>query len=219
MAKLKVDLQSERKEYVDHMESCRGAHNAGNYTTALELANSACDFIDGMMQFEHRFEGRDSWTTIESIDYVLCYSPLTFEKQYLDRLAILIKSQRRIQKNMTTDLTQSIAKAISIMHDAYRLWNHIEVHDDVRQDDLRKTLGGDQDQWRWIAETWVKMGIVHRIPESHSYRLQLVTRLNDQIRGKCPHCGVIGKATKHRLLDAIECPKCHVQSAFVLLSN
>jgi predicted RNA-binding Zn-ribbon protein involved in translation (DUF1610 family) len=172
-----------------------------------------------MMQFAHRYENHESWASVESIDYVFRFAPILFEAQHINRLADLFKSQKRIQKNVTTNLAQSLAKAQTLLHDAYRLWNHLESQGTSRQDDLRTTLGGDQDQWRWMAETWERIGIVRRVPENQSYRLQLVTRLDEVIRGKCPNCGVVGKATKLRLLDSLECPKCRATGFFVLLVN
>jgi hypothetical protein len=219
MAKLKAELDQERNEYSKGMLLCRQSHDDGDYQQALETAASACEYVDGMMQFEHRYENRETWASIESMEYVFRYAPILFEGQYIKRLAALLKSQKRIQKNVTTDLSQSLAKAQTLMQDAYRLWNHLESQETPRQDDLRTTLGGDQDQWRWIAETWERIGIVRRTPENHSYRLQLVTRLGEGIRGKCPNCGVVGKATKLRLLDKLDCPKCRVIGMFVLLPN
>jgi hypothetical protein len=219
MSKLKAALEQDHNEYSKVMLLCRQAHDDGDYQKALEMAASACECVDGKMQFEHRYENREQWATIESIDYVFQNAPILFETRHINRLAVLLKSQKRIQKNVAADLAQSLAKAQTLMQDAYRMWNHLESQGTPRQDDLRAHLGGDQDQWRWLAEIWERLGIVQRTPENHSYRLQLVTRLSESTRGKCPNCGVVGKATKLRLLDKLECPKCHATGMFVLLVN
>ena len=105
------------------------------------------------------------------------------------------------------------------MWDAYRLWEHLEKRPDARQDELRQDLGGDQNRWRRMSETWEEMGVVRRTPEGRSYRLTLVTRMDQTVFGKCPSCGVIGKTSKTKLMDDVTCPKCQTVGKFVILAT
>ena len=109
MAKLKAELEQEREKYSEGMLQCRQAHNDGDYQKALEMAASACEYVDSMMQFAHRYENHESWASVESIDYVFRFAPILFEARLINRLADLLKSQKRIQKNVTTNLVQSLA--------------------------------------------------------------------------------------------------------------
>jgi hypothetical protein len=104
------------------------------------------------------------------------------------------------------------------MWDAHRLWNHIEQHPNSRQDELRRTLHGDQDQWRALAETWERMGLLSRLSEGGSYQLSFCTRMDEPASAKCPSCAAIGKAPKSKLLHELACPKCHSHVLFVLLA-
>jgi hypothetical protein len=177
----------------------------------------SCDYVDGMMQFERRFEERTERKSVETIDYVLQYAPLVFDQASLDELGGILKSQKRIDKNTTADLADNLKKAIDLMWNAHRLWTVLEQSNDVPQDKLRTNLGGDQERWRSIAESWSRMGLVQRIPERGSYRISLTTRITAQVRGKCRRCGATGKAAMGRFLEEITCPKCQSTSTFVIL--
>src|SRR5262249_14234082 len=135
----------------------------------------------------------------------------------LNKLDAVLKGQRRIEKNASVNLAESRTRAREQMWDAHRLWNHLERHPNARQDELRKTLGGDQDQWRRVSETWEKMGVICRVAEGNSYRLSLATQLDEPVFAKCPTCGVVAKAPKAKFLDEAVCPKCHAHVSFVIL--
>ena len=148
---------------------------------------------------------------------VLRYAPLIFDSDSLDQLASLLKSQRRIDKNSAVDIASDLEASVSTMWDAHRLWSHLECEHEVRQDELRRKFGGDQDKWRWIAETWERMGLLCRVPEGGSYRLSLVSRLETRVRGKCASCGVTGQADKFHLFQEIQCPKCKASGFWVIM--
>jgi hypothetical protein len=196
----------------------RAAHGEGRYLEAVEIAINACQYIDGMMQFERRFEDRMARRSIETIEYAFQYAPLMFDRASLDTLAELLKSQKRIDKNATADLADDLQKAVELMWDAHRLWTVLEEADDVPQDKLRVMLGGDQEYWRYIAESWDRMGLIQRIPERGSYRISLTSRVTQEIRGKCRSCGATGKAAMGRFLEEITCPRCKTTSTFVIIA-
>src|SRR4029079_18230152 len=108
------------------------------------------------------------------------------------------------------DLVASKKAAKQLLWDAHRLWNHIESQVVVREDEIRRSLGGTHDRWAAIFEVWKAMGILVPSPEGNSFLLSFRTRMDDPCYAKCPSCGAVGKATKSRLLDPITCPKCRV---------
>jgi hypothetical protein len=218
MAKKKAELEFDCTRYSELMAEVRQARKECDFPRAVQLAMSAWDHVDGMMQYERRYGGQAEFKSIDSIDFVLRFAPLLFDFEILQKLEVLLKSQRRLDKNTTADLPQSLDKAKAEMWEAHRLWGLLEANVEVRQDQLRATLGGDQNRWRWIAETWQEMGVLQRKPSGESYVITLTTRMDDKVRGKCPACGATGTGAKYRLLDEITCPKCRAQVNFVLLS-
>lgn len=219
MAKNKAELQADCESYRNIASKVRSALEQRQFSEAVDLAVSAFEFIDGMMQFERRFENRTDRKSVQAIDCVLQFAPLLLDSVSLQKVSDILKSQKRIEKNTTADLTTNLSKAFALLWQAHRLWHQLEQQPETIQDSLRRDLGGDQDLWRWIVEKWDEMGLVRRTPERNTYRLSLATRLEEQVRGKCPACGVTGKATKERLLDPINCPKCKANVYFVFLSG
>jgi hypothetical protein len=218
MAKTKAELQSDAEEYRRRVSAMRKAHHEGRHLDAIIIALAACDYVDGMMQFERRFEKRPEREDVETIHYVLRYAPLVFDLTSLATLSDLLKTQKRIDKNTAADFAKEVEDAFALMWDAHRLWSFLESEGVAAQDKLRVNLGGDQERWRYIAEIWEQMGLVSRLPECNSYRIALRTRITDEVRGKCRQCGATGKAAMGRFLEDITCPRCKLTATFVILA-
>lgn len=216
MAMTKAEMESHQGKYDALMAGARTAQRKGLYRQAVELALSSWEYIDGMMQYERKYEDKE-FDSIESIDMVLKYAPFLFDFQSLDTLESLLNSKRRIEKNTAADLGDKLAQARALMWDVHRMWDHLEQHPDVRQDELRQVLGGNQDKWRSMAEMWEKMGLIHRTPEGGSYRVKLSTRLGEVISAKCPSCGSLADAPKGMLLEELACPECKETILFIFL--
>lgn len=217
MAKKKAELEADVERYYSRLEEMRTAHDQRDYQRALQSATAAWDYVDGMMQFERRFENRAERKSLECIDYVLRFAPLLFDAASLHALSLLLQTQKRVDKNTVSDLATSLNNAFSLMKEAHRLWDHLERHAVVDQDKLRTNLGGDQERWRWLAEKWEGMGMIHRVPNRGSYTLSLSTRIDTEVRAKCFSCGVVAKAAKGRFWEKVNCPRCKAHVFFVIL--
>jgi hypothetical protein len=214
----KVELEAHRDAYEAKMEAARQAEHLGLYQHAVQLAVSAWENIDGMMQYKRKYEDAE-FKSIAAIELVLRYAPLLFHFESLAKLESLLRTEKRIDKNASDDLASSVASAMTEMWANRRLFNFIEANPECRQDSLRSHLDGDQEYWRWVAEAWEKMGLVCRTPEGGSYRLALATRMGQLVDGKCPGCGHIDRAPKAMFLEEIACPSCGRAVWFVLLSS
>lgn len=218
MAAKKAELEEHRSKYHVAITSARAALKEGLYREAVAFAISSLDFIDGMMQYEKKYEARE-FESIGSIDLLLKYAPFLLEFEVLDHVETLLKSQRRIERNSSRSLADELDQSRARMWAAYRLWNHLEHRPGARQDTLGRELGGSQDEWRSLAEQWERMGLVDRKPEGGSYRLALSTRMSETVLAKCPACGVVARASKSKFLEDRECPKCQVLVSFVVLAK
>lgn len=218
MAMKKADMEGHRAEYQSLMVKAWSAEREGLYRTAVELALSSLNHIDGMMQYERRYESKE-FDSIQGIDMILKYAPLLLDFNSLDTLETLLKNYRRIDKNTSESLADKLAKARVLMWDTHRLWDHLERNPETRQDGLRRVLGGDQDQWRSVANAWEKMGLLRRTPEGGSYRLALSTRMGELVSAKCPSCGGVVNAPKAMFLEKLACPECRTTVLFVILST
>ena len=187
-------------------------------TPTMELASSSWDHIDGMMQYERKYEDR-TFDSIEAIEIVLAYAPLLFDFQVLERLELLLRSQKRIDKHASDDLAGKLSTARATMWSAHRLWNHLEQHAGCAANDAAFDVDGENGDWKRLIESWQQMGLTCRVPDGRLARSVLRTRIDELTCGKCPSCTAIVKARKTRLLDEVSCPKCRVAVYFVILPD
>lgn len=218
MPPTKSELEAHRFRYNALISQARAALDDGHYSKAVEIASTSWQYVDGMMQYERRYEEKE-FENIEGVDIVLDYAPLLFKFEKLDELDTLLKSQRRIDKNASDDLAAKLADARSRMKDAYRLWDCLERQASAQQSELRAALGGNQDQWRKLVESWSRMRILRQEPVDSSYRLSFVTRLDEPIEAKCFSCGAVSNAPKRDFLLDRSCESCNQTGPFVLLAN
>lgn len=210
----KADMEAHAQQYNGHLNRARSFESMGMYRAALDSAVAAWEHIDGMMQYEQKYQETE-FTSIPAIDLALKYAPLLLDVIRLRELEALLKEYKRISKN-TDNISAKIATATLQIQENHRLWSHLESNPETLQSELGKTIGGDQTRWRAVAESWEKMGLLRRIPEANSYRLSLSTRMGQIVPAKCPRCGQLEHAPKAMFLEPIICPKCRHQAVFVL---
>ncbi|HEV8605608.1 MAG TPA: hypothetical protein VGQ99_09595 [Tepidisphaeraceae bacterium] len=213
----KSEMEAHCENYHALMARAQAAERSGLFRVTVDVAISAFGHIDGMMQFERKYEEKE-FVSVTAVEVVLRYAPLLFCSEYLDKLESLLGEYRRIERDTSADLAAKVAEARARMWNNHRLWGHLELHPETRQDELRQILGGEQEYWRSVIEAWEKMGLVRRTPERGSYRLALSTRMGEVVRGKCPKCAQVAEAPKAMLLDEVECKRCGGRVLFVLLA-
>lgn len=212
----KSELEQHYAAYQELVASARLAERDGFYRKAMRLALSSWKHIDGMMQYGTKYEEKE-FDTIPAIEMVLKYAPLLLDFENLDALEALLKDCRRIERNTSECLADRLKAARTRMWKNHRLWDHLERNPGTRQDQLRKALGEDQEEWRSVAEDWHKMGLLRRVPEGGSYALTLATQMGEVVKAKCPSCGCLTEGTKGVFLEKMPCPKCTAVGLFVLL--
>jgi len=217
MAMKKANMEVHYDFYKTSMTKARECVDHGLFAEAMKCAFEAWEHIDGMMQYARKYKNHE-FDTIEAIDYVLKYAPFLFDFESLDTLEAMLKSCKRIEKNTDICIADRLSEAHGLMAEAHKFWNYLEHNPQIRQDRLAEVLGGEQDQWRYIAESWARMGLLTRQKEGNSYQLNLRTRMGAVTRAKCPKCGSHQEAPKAMLLEATMCPDCGENVYFVILS-
>lgn len=214
----KGEMQVHQDLYHSSIAKARLEYKSGRYREALQCAMRSWSHINGMMQYERKYEGRESFS-IEGILMVINLAPLLLDLESLNGLEALLKNERRIVKSTTEDVASQLSDARDAVWDAHRLWDFLEGHAGVRQDELRLHLGETEQKWESLTATWETMGFILRVPECGSYRLSLATQLDLQTLGKCPECAAVAAAPKSVFLQKVECPTCHSDVEFVLLGD
>jgi hypothetical protein len=215
MALKKAEMESHREQYHQHVAQARAAVEEGRFSDALKLAASSWGYVDGMMQYERKYEGKE-FESVEGIDIVLEYAPLLLDFELLERLGELLKAQRRIDKIASDDLSERLDRARALMWEAHRFWNYLEAS----ADDSTANTDRDADpaSWPTIAVKWERMQVVQRTSSRKAYAYSLCTRMDEAVLGKCPKCGAHARSRKARLLEEAPCPKCKAMATFVLIN-
>src|SRR5438034_11671357 len=112
----KSEMEAHRAAYYALISQAHAAIQQGLVQKAIELASASWEYIDGMMQYERRYESKE-FDSVEGIDIVLEYAPLIFDFHILEKMAELLKSQRRIDKNASDDLAAKLDSAKQSMLD------------------------------------------------------------------------------------------------------
>jgi hypothetical protein len=214
MAMKKAELETHDAEYRDRLSKAKHAESAGQYNEALKAAVSAWEHVDGMMQFQSKYE-EEKVDSVAAIDLVLKYAPLLLDFRKLDALEQFLSICRRIEKNTTAGPREKLSEARSKMWDNHRLWSYLEKHPDAPQDQLHKAMGQTND-WQSSIEAWVTMGVLRKAQEGPCYRL--TTSMEARVPAKCSACGKSAEGPKGLLLTSVTCPKCRSKTTFVLLS-
>ena len=74
----KAEMEDHRAEYQALMSKARSAEREGFCRRAVELALASWDHIDGMMQYERRYENKE-FANVQGIEMILKYAPLLFD--------------------------------------------------------------------------------------------------------------------------------------------
>jgi hypothetical protein len=218
MGMKKADLEAHRDAYEAHMRAARSAEASGMFRVAMNEAMNAWQYIDGMMQFERRYQEAE-FESIPAIDLVLKYAPLLFHAESLKKLEILLKSYKRIEKQTSADLGDYLNAARDRMWENHRLWSLLQENPEIREDQLGLRLVGDRKYWKSVVDGWEKMELLQRIPDSDSHRLVMTTRLGQLVDAKCAGCGSVQQGPKAMFLEEARCPDCGQNVSFVLLRS
>jgi hypothetical protein len=214
----KSEMEEHKAAYHLLVSGARSAIAQKDFSTAIGLATKSWKYVDGMMQFERKYEAKE-FDSVEGIDIVLAYAPLVFDFESLNELGELLKSQRRIDKHASDDLAGKLDHAKGSMHAARHLWNQLEAIGNRKEGDINSDVRSELEQHESILGLWEEMGITTRGLQGTSVTPRLCTRMDDQVAVKCPSCGVTGHASKSKILDEVKCPKCHNSVAFVILAS
>jgi len=214
----KAEMEHHHAQYESLIDQSQAARREGLCQKAIQLALAAGEHIDGMMQYERK-RADTRLTGFEALNVVLRYGPLLLDSGSLDQVEQLLAGCRRIERNTCSDYRQELAEARARMWQNHKLWNHLEKNADCRQDELRETLGGDQEDWRRTAEMWDEIGLLRRTPEGGSYRLALMTQMREVVKAKCPSCGNVAEAAKAEFLGELPCGACKESVVLVILAR
>lgn len=213
----KDEMQLHDSEYVQRMSDASTAEGDGFLREAIRLARSAWPHIDGMLQFDRRYRGRQHHS-VAAVDIVIRCAPVLLDFRALAAVGNLLADCKRIERE-TMSYAAVFGDAVTRLGDGHKLWSYLHRNGEVMQSELRARLGGDQDGWRAVADGWAELGLLARVPRQNSYLLSLATRLGQVVPARCPACGQTAEAPKSMFFESVRCFACGVEDYFVIGSG
>lgn len=214
----KADLQADQAAYDRVLAIAGEAERAGDYSRAISHAIRAWPFLEGMMQFERRWEGA-TFKSIPCVDMVLRLAPPLLNWSALDQLETLLRARRAIDRSTSDDLADRLRGARALLALAHSIWRHVQANPGASYDAVRADVQGGHSDLRNIIDRWVDMGILVRTGPSSDTRLRLATDLGRAMTAKCSACGENVAMAFRDALHPRSCPKCGDLSEFVLGSE
>jgi len=214
----KAELESASRHYHHYLVAAKTAIQAGNIFAAIQNSVASLSSIDGMMQFERKSNQRE-FNSIETIELILTYSPVIFDSESLDRLADVLKSQKRIDKNASADIAKNLKTARQQLNNSYQLWLHLLQFPNHTIEAAMENVGAPKEWLTWLVQYWEMQGYARRIELTGKTHVQVMLPQDEIVSAKCPGCGVVGNGKKWQFWNTNTCPKCKHQVVFVMIKK
>jgi len=135
------------------------------------------------------------------------YAPPLFEHSAIESLSDFIKSTRILaqSENNVLEWVEAARKREQV---ARAIWNCLEKHPEMLQCDICADLEVSREEAVDIIELWEELGILDRRPDAESHRLYFRTRLDAEVAGLCPRCGVQEQGRKDSFFQSGACRQC-----------
>jgi hypothetical protein len=202
-----AELEGHYEAYTDSERTIRAMVSGGEFPRVFAVCTASFPHIVPAIQFRKKTGSTPETPEFSAFSTIWKYAPPLFEHTAIESLFEFVNSARVLSQSEKNFL-DSIEAARKREQLAHRLWNHLERHPGMLQRDIRTDLGVIQEEAVHIVELWEELGILDREPEDRTYRLYFRTRLDTEMTGVCPNCGVRGKARKELFFRSIACQKC-----------
>lgn len=209
-------MQEEVRAYRARLERARFAIDDGQIVEAIKEAVAAWEHVEVRMRYGARYEDME-FDTLECVELVLQYAPLVLDADSLDRLEVLLKKQKHVERKTSKSLTAALDVARARLNLAYRAFDLLERRASMSHDELNAWAGPDAPAWKRIAMEWLRIGVVENSDDGKTCRLR--TNLREHWRTKCHACGKGLGGPKWRFLEKLPCPKCGSESGFVFVAR
>jgi hypothetical protein len=210
-----AELEAHHDAFTDSEQTICKMVEDSDFPRVFSICIESFPHIVPAIQFRKKRGVGPEITDYNAFTTIWKYAPPLFEHNVIELLFGFVSSSRVLVQSEKNFLN-SIDAARQRLQLAHRLWNHLERHPGMQQRAIRAELGVVQEDAVNIVEMWEELGILDRHPENGSYRLFFRTRLDAEIAGVCPNCGVRGKGRKELFFRSSACLKCGVQGHYYI---
>jgi hypothetical protein len=208
-----AELEAHHEACIASERTIRAMVDNGSFPAVFSVCIESFPHIVGAIKYRKKREIAPEVPALLAFTTICKYAPPLFEHAAIESLSEFVKSVR-ILANHQNDYSGRIEAARNREQLARTLWNHLENSSGMLQCDIRTELGVVQEDAVEIVELWDVLGVVDRQATDESLRLCLRTRLDSEVTGVCPSCGVRGKGRKDLFFSLITCQKCGVRDYY-----
>jgi hypothetical protein len=202
-----AELEAHHDAYADSEDTILAMVDNREFPKVFSVCTASFSHILPAINFRKKRGITPETPDFSAFTTIWKYAPPLFEHTAIEALLEFVNSSRALMQSEKEILTSTEA-ACKREQLAHRLWNHLERNSGMLQRDIRTELGAVQEDAVNIVEVWEELGIMDRQSEDRSYRLYFRTRLDTDMVGLCPNCGVRGKGRKELFFRSVTCKKC-----------
>ena len=198
-----AELEAHHDACTDSGQTIRAMVDNGEFPKVFSVCTASFPHIVPAINFRKKRGIMPETPDFSAFTTIWKYAPPLFEYIAIESLLEFINSSRVLVQSEKDFLkmTEAARKHEQLAH---RLWNHLERHPGLLQRDIRTELGVVQEDAVKIVEVWEELRIIDRQSEDRTYRLYFRTRLDTEMAGLCPNCGVRGTGRKGAVLS-VDC--------------
>jgi hypothetical protein len=215
MAKTKAELQNDQAEYDRLHAAALAAVGRVDFDAALDHCIDSLKHVDGMMQFEKRWEKRQ-FHSVETIDLLLRYAPILQRRDCLDALTTILAADRRIDRLATADLAALLLEADLRFRRVSQLIDFVGEFGNAAREMLAARYGGPPEEWAALSETLEQVHYLTTVHTGDRLELQRRTDISRDASGQCRNCGTVARAPLEDLLGGCVCQSCGVETDLTL---
>jgi hypothetical protein len=208
-----AELEAHHDAYEDSEETILAMVDSGEFPKVFSVCMASFPHIVPAISYRKKRGIAPETPDFSAFTTICKYAPPLFEHTTIESLLEFINSSRVLVQSEKRFL-ESIEAALRHEKIAHKLWNHLESHPGTFQPNIRTELGVVYEDAVDIVEVWKELGILDRQPEERSYRLNFRTRLDTEVAGLCPNCGVRGKGRKELFFRLMRCQKCGTEGFY-----
>jgi hypothetical protein len=204
----KADQEAAHSRYTSLLDEAKTAERNKDFHIVVTRAEAALPSQRDSLAFQRRYLKIER-PPLPAVDLLTRYAPPLFAYRVLDALEAWIAECKKAERDAYPHLRGQLETARQVMATASRVWS-------AWQADLDTPAGEDKATVTALAKVWSSAGAIIRRPDTTKKTYAVVTRVHQEVWGKCPSCGRPHRATYLAMLEPLACPGCAKRGTFTI---
>lgn len=208
-------MESAAASYASLCEEAERHLSAGDAEAAVRASVSAITHLDGAMRFAGKYEGA-TFSIPRCVEIIGRYAPVRLHREAVDAVRSLVKERRRIERESSESIADYMDQAEEVLFGVYRALSSFGHRRALEESVFLRALEGSSGESKNTLELLLASGVVSR-SDAGAEELRIESRLGERWIAACFECGVSVIGAKREFFVMQVCPRCSVESDFVLI--